>query len=737
MQSLSPSPLRLTGQVTVVLPVHIGEGFDYLVPEGMEVSLGSLVTVPFGKKEIIGVVWGAGTQNVSREKLRKIIVVHDAITPFSSSFIQFINYTANYYLAPRNQTIKLALNVPEAITHYPQQTKFFINQHRDLSNLSKKYADLYDKLFSLIQKKGDTAFSMEELIDIFPQPSSFFKKLIKEQYLLTQKTPLVPSLPSFCFSPPTLNPEQSEAAHTLKTICSDAPKYTCLLLEGVTGSGKTEVYFEAIETCLKQNKQILILLPEIALSHQWKHRFYQRFGFHPIIWNSGITPAKRRDLWYGLANGHYPVVVGARSTLYIPLPSLGLIIVDEEHDTSFKQEDHVMYHARDMAIVRAHTHNIPIILASATPSIETLGNVDNGKCTKLTLTSRFSQVSLPSITPIDMRQHKMPAGQWLSPPMREAINKTLLQNKQTLLFLNRRGYAPLMLCRHCGFRFACPTCTAWLVTHQSKDKMLCHHCGYNQPLPKECPECHEKNMLVPCGPGVERIFEETKNYYPEARIVMLNSDHTQSRETFETHIKEIISGNVDIIIGTQILAKGHHFPHLLTVGILDADLGLTGGDLRTIEHTWQLLHQISGRAGREKEKGRVFLQTWQPEHPLMKALVRGEGEKLIHLEKEARKNSHLPPYGRLAAIIIKSKNESDAIRTAQTLSKTRPIHPSITILGPAPAPLYRLREYYRIRFLIKTPRNINIQRIISDWIHNIKRPTHVKCKIDIDPYNFL
>lgn len=734
MQSLSPPDHHLEGQVTVVLPVHVGDGFDYLLPEGKSVPAGTIVTVPFGKKEVHGVVWGAGTQNVSREKLRKIIVIHDNITTLDADFMRFIDLTARYYFSTRNQVIKMVLSVPDAITYCPTDSFYSLATSPALDALSKRQREQMQTLSEMLH---DAPLEESILLERSNLSKNSLKTLTQHGLITQQQHPRIPHALTYDFQRPTLNEEQSHAAKILSDYCTIPESYHCMLLQGVTGSGKTEVYFEAIETCLKQHQQILILLPEIALSVQWTQRFRKRFGFEPTVWHSGITPAQRRNNWSAFANGHSPVLVGARSALYMPLPRLGLIIVDEEHETTFKQEDNVMYHARDMAIARAHTANIPIILASATPSIETLGNVDTGKCEKITLTARFSNATLPSITPIDMRQHKMPAGQWLSPPVLRALQDTLANGKQSLLFLNRRGYAPLMLCRTCGHRFTCPECTSWLVMHRSTGKMHCHHCGFHQPTPSECPECHNENTLVPCGPGVERIYEETKGYFPEARIALLNSDHVQSRTAFEAEIEQIMSGNTDIIIGTQILAKGHHFPNLTMVGILDADLGLTGGDLRTIERSWQLLHQISGRAGRAEHEGKVYLQTWQPEHPLMRALINGEGDALIAYEKEARRESNMPPFGRLAAIILESKNESIVQQTAHALANCCPTMKDIQILGPAPAPLYRLRGYYRIRFLIKTPRNINIQRIIQDWLHNIKFSSLVKCKIDIDPYSFL
>jgi len=739
MQSLSPSQEYLEGQVTVVLPVHIGDGFDYELPEGVRVLAGTCVTVPFGKKEIHGIVWGKGTQFVSREKLRKISVIHDNITPINVDFMRFITLTSQYYFAPRNQTIKMVLSAPDSLTFCPIQSFYALAPSPAPSPtpaipMTKRQREKWHAVESAL---SDGEKEESSLIALTLQTKRHLTHLQELGLIQRHERPRLPAPIIPHYQRPTLNDEQRHGASRIVAHCKEHPSYHCMLLQGVTGSGKTEVYFEAIEACLKLGQQVLILLPEIALSIQWTQRFIARFGFEPIVWHSGITQAQRRNNWHALANGHHPVLVGARSALYVPLPHLGLIIVDEEHEATFKQEDHVMYHARDMAIGRAHLTHIPIVLASATPSIETLGNVDIGKCEKITLSSRFSNASLPSITAVDMRQQSLPAGQWLSVPIREAMQRTLSQGKQSLLFLNRRGYAPLMLCRTCGHRITCPECTSWLVLHRTTGRMQCHHCGYHQPSSTSCPECHNENTLVACGPGVERIYEETTRYFPHARVTLLNSDHIQNRAALEQEISQILSGDTDIIIGTQILAKGHHFPNLTLVGILDADLGLSGGDLRTIEKSWQLLHQISGRAGRAEHEGHVYLQTWQPEHPLMRALIKGEGEKLIELEKQARKEHLMPPFGRLAAIILEAKEESHVLQAAQSLSKTRPLIQDVDILGPAPAPLYRLRGYYRIRFLVKTPRNINIQRVIREWLHNIKFSSQVKCKIDIDPYNFL
>ena len=514
-------------------------------------------------------------------------------------------------------------------------------------------------------------------------------------------------------------------------------EFSVSLLDGVTGAGKTEVYFEAIAAALEADRQVLVLLPEIALTAQFLGRFEERFGAPPLEWNSDVPRARRRRVWRAVADGRARVVVGARSSLFLPFKELGLIVVDEEHDQSYKQEDGVIYHARDMAVVRGQLEKAPVVLATATPSLETATNVEAGRYNFIHLPTRHGGAKLPEISLVDLRKDPPQRQTWISPPLQKAITETLEQEEQTLLFLNRRGYAPLTLCRTCGHRLECPNCTSWLVEHRFAGRLNCHHCGYFTRMPKICPECGAEDRMAACGPGVERLAEEVATLYPEARVELMTSDTIWSPSAAAEIVRRVQDHEIDILIGTQLVAKGHHFPKLTLVGVIDADLGLNGGDLRAGERTYQLLHQVAGRAGREEHPGRVFLQTYHPEHPVMEALVAGERDAFMAAESEQRKLGGWPPFGRLAAIIVSSPEESHVDGVARALARSAPQAPDFKVLGPAPAPLAILRGRHRRRLLVRTTRAVRIQDRLRPWIASIKPPNAVRVQVDIDPYSFL
>ena len=534
----------------------------------------------------------------------------------------------------------------------------------------------------------------------------------------------------------SFSPAQQEAADALVQQVA-AKKYSATLLDGVTGAGKTEVYFEAVAEALRNGQQVVILLPEISLSAQFLERFERRFGVQPALWHSEVSPAQRRTTWAGVAEGKTKVVVGARSALFLPYADLGLIIVDEEHDASYKQEEGVLYHARDMAIVRSHLGNIPVMLVSATPSLESMENVKQGKYKYLNLASRHAGAKMPEMHVIDLKVTPPGRGQFISPPLQKALLQTLEAKEQSLLFLNRRGYAPLTLCRHCGYRFQCPSCAAWLVEHRHHTKMQCHHCGFTQQLPKECPECHEEDSLAACGPGVERIQEEVQALLPDARTLILASDVITSPKMINDAVRQIEDHQVDVIIGTQIIAKGHHFPSLTCVGVVDADMGLSGGDLRAGERTFQLLHQVSGRAGRGEKPGRVYVQTYMPEQMIMKALIANDRDTFLAAESRERERAGMPPFGRLAALILSCPDELKLDMFCRLLSQKAPRFDDIRILGPAPAPLAFLRGKHRRRFLVKTDKSIALQKFLREWLSTVKVPSTIQLKIDIDPQSFF
>lgn len=530
-----------------------------------------------------------------------------------------------------------------------------------------------------------------------------------------------------------LSEDQVMAADAIQEAI-EGVNFQTFLLDGVTGSGKTEVYLSAMEAALKQGQQIVVLLPEIALTTQWLNRFHRRFGVEPLQWHSGLTPNVRQQTWTAILEGRASVIVGARSALFLPYSNLGLIIVDEEHDPSYKQEEQVIYHARDMAVVRAKLSKIPIVLVSATPSLETVTNVEQERYQHLVLKNRHGGANMPTIQAIDMRYYPH---NWISPPLQDAIAQGLEAKEQVMLFLNRRGYAPLTLCRTCGHRLMCPTCTSWLVEHKRNGRLHCHQCGYNVSLPSACPECKTEESLIACGPGVERIHEQITNLFPMARCEMLTSDMMSTPKHIHELIRRVTEHEVDVVIGTQILAKGHHFPMMTLVGVVDADLGLSGGDLRACERTYQLLHQVSGRAGREQRPGRVLLQTFNPDHPVMAALAGQDRDGFVDAEKAEREARLMPPFGRLGAIIISGTDALQVERVAKNLARTAPLHPDVTVLGPVPAPLAQLRGRHRWRLLIKAPKTVPLQQMLGSWVGSIKPMGNVRITVDIDPYSFL
>lgn len=545
--------------------------------------------------------------------------------------------------------------------------------------------------------------------------------------------------PKGSFSKVALTPEQETAAAELVRKVGNG--FSVTLLDGVTGSGKTEVYFEAVARALELGRQVLILVPEIALTTQWLGRFEKRFGVKPACWHSGLGQRERIDTWKAVSEGRVKVIVGARSALFLPYPDLGLMVIDESHDHSFKQEDVVNYQGRDMAVVRAKLEQFPLILSTATPDLETVCNVEDGKYDCVCLTSRYASAVMPDIKVIDLKKDKPQKGSWgvswLAPTLVDALKVNLEKNEQSMLFLNRRGYAPLTICRDCGHRIQCPNCTAWLTEHRSSGRLICHHCGYSMPIPKECPECHSEDGLTACGPGVERIAEEVSKRFPDARLAVISSDITSSLAEVSAVFERMEKGEVDILIGTQILAKGHHFPSLTLVGIVDADLGLMGSDLRATEQTYQLLSQVSGRAGRAEKKGTVYLQTLYPDNAVLKALLANDRNQFLDLEKQSRRILRMPPFGKLAAVIVSGANRDAAEKVAVWLGQTAPNNDYISTLGPAPAPIYMLRGKYRYRLLLKTAKNIKIQEVLREWLRKISCPSNVRVEIDVDPYSFM
>lgn len=723
--------------VSVLVPYPVDKAYDYKLPSDIKVEHGDYVCVPLGNREIAGVVWGDAVGDVKPEKMKSVISRFD-LKPMPKVHRDFIDWVSAYTLSPKGSVLKMALSVPAGLSQSPPQTAYRIaSSHLNTRGLSPQRQSILE-----LMADGRTRRAAE-IADMAGCSSSVVKGMAEKGYLSAVKIyNAAPCLePDLDNGKNDLSPPQRGVADQLIADVRSG-EFVATLLDGVTGAGKTETYFEAVAQALAQGQQVLILLPEIALSNAFLDRFKKRFGCAPALWHSHLTPAQRREGWRGVAQGDTRVVVGARSALFLPYQDLGLIIVDEEHDPAYKQEDGVIYHARDMAVVRAHLAKIPVVLVSATPSLETMMNAWEGRYRHLVLPARYGGAQLPEIRVIDLRADKPDRQSFLSKAVIQGVRETLEAGEQALLFLNRRGYAPLTLCRTCGHRMECPRCTAWLVEHKKSGRLHCHHCGFHTQVPKACPSCSDVDSFAACGPGVERIYEEAKASFPDARIMILASDMAESNEELKAMLHRIIEGQVDIIIGTQIIAKGHHFPNLTFVGVVDSDLGLTGGDLRAAERTYQMLHQVAGRAGREQKQGRVFLQSWMPDHRIMKAMAGAGRDEFLGVEAAEREVAHMPPFSRLAAIIVSGRDEKQVLDVANTLGKTSPQGSNeggqkIQTLGPAPAPLARLRGRYRYRLLVRADKGINIQKAVSQWVGHIKVPSNVRVYIDIDPQNFL
>lgn len=720
--------------IGVLLPLPFNEPFDYKI-EG-EAVLGELVRVPFGREVHVGVVWKKGKSSNLDESKIKPIMERINFPPLSAELRKFIEFVSGYNMAFAGQVLKMVLSVRQVFDD-PKMTVLYELSGKTLAEAKLKNSDARWRVMDFLKF---APFNRQDIAAGAGVGQSVIKAMIDagvlRPVLIEDKKEF--EKPNAAYKKVNLTDEQKEAA--VQLVGEIGNGFNVTLLDGVTGSGKTEVYFEAVARALELGQQVLILVPEIGLTSQWLGRFERRFGVKPAKWHSALGNRERIDTWKAVIEGRAKVLVGARSALFLPYQNLGLIVVDESHDQSFKQEDAVNYQGRDMAIVRAKYEQIPIILSTATPDLETVVNVEEGKYDIVELKSRFAAAVLPEIKIIDLKQDKPVRGSWgvswLAPTLANALKENLERQEQSMLFLNRRGYAPLVICRDCGHRIQCPNCTAWLTEHRRVGNLVCHHCGYVTPIPKECPECHSETGLTACGPGVERVAEEVKFRFPTARVKILSSDITTNFAEVSQVIHEMEEGNVDILIGTQILAKGHHFPSLTLVGIVDADLGLMGSDLRASERTFQLLSQVAGRAGRGEKKGTVYLQTLYPENAVLQALVENNREKFLALEKKTRRLLKMPPFGKLAAVIVSGPNQEETEKTALWLGQIAPNNEFVSTLGPAPAPIFMLRNKFRYRLLLKTAKNIRIQDVLRDWLKRIKIPGRVRVEVDIDPYSF-
>ena len=722
--------------VPVLLPLALPAPYDYAVPEGMEVAPGQFVVAPLATVEYLGVVWpraeGEEAPKLDPKKLREIIEVVDDVPPLPRVSLDFADWVARYTLTSPGMVLRMMMSAGRAFSPPAPHYGVRLLEGSAPSRMTPARARVLE-----VAANGMT-WMKSALAEAAGVSVGVIDGLVDAGTLITEELPAwAPPQLDLSTARARLTPEQAEAASELLANMNDG--FSVTLLDGVTGSGKTEVYFEAIAATLAKGKQALVLMPEIALTSHFIARCQERFGAKPAEWHSGLSAPLRGRVWRAVAENQAKLVVGARSALFLPFPDLGLIVVDEEHDAGYKQEERVAYQARDMAVLRGSLGRVP--------RGAELGHAfdrEPGQCrprplpAHVKLEQRYKAARLPDITAIDMRASPPERGKWLSPVLVEAVAETLARGEQALLFLNRRGYAPVTVCRNCGFKFECPNCSAWLVEHRFRRRLECHHCGTFVPIPETCPNCGAEHSLVPCGPGIERIDEEVAALFPEARRVLLSSDLTPGVSDLRETLREIEDREVDIVIGTQLVAKGHHFPGLALVGVVDADLGLAHADPRAAERTFQLLNQVTGRAGREVIPGRGLIQTYMPEHPVIQALASGDRDAFLAREIEARKAATMPPFGRLASLLVSAGSRDAAESYARSLARAAPPAHKIEVLGPAEAPLAVIRGRFRFRLLVKAAREADLQAYLRLWLSQAPKPKgDVRLNVDVDPYSFL
>lgn len=719
--------------VAVMLPMPFDGPLDYAVPDDLDLSPGDFVAVELGARKVVGVVWGPGDGQVEASRLKPVQLRLD-VPPMRQQMRNFLDRAAEYTMNPPGMMLRLATRVPD-LGDPPKVRTLIRRGTADPERLTTARERVLE-----VAEAHTIGLSAADLAREAGVSSAVVKGLVDQGALVKEQVSAdAPYAPLFGHTIGThLSEGQKEAAQILRA--STATKaFSTTLLYGVTGSGKTEVYLEAVAECVAQGKQALVLLPEVALTSGFLDRVEKRFGVRPAEWHHGVTGAERRRCWHGAANGSAQLVVGARSALFLPFSDLGLIVVDEEHESSYKQEEMVLYHARDMAVLRASLEGAKAVLASATPSLESWANAEAGKYDRIDLPERFGAAVLPDIKLISIKEHNPGRNRWITEPLVHAAKARLLAGEQVLLFLNRRGYAPLTLCRNCAHQFGCPHCDSWMVTHRFRNELLCHQCGHTERIPTACPECGQDDKLSICGPGVERLAEEAISLFPDARVEVLSSDLMTSTQQLKDKIDTIAAGGADIIIGTQMIAKGHNFPKLTLVGVIDADMGLQGGDLRAAEKTFQILHQVAGRAGRADKSGTAMVQTVSPDHGVLRAIVSGDTEAFWQQEAEIRHAAGSPPYGRMAGIIVSGPDDAAVWETANALGRAaQPIYRAgAELFGPAPAPFARVRGKTRVRLLAKGPKGLPLQPLLKAWRDSVKCPSSVRVIIDIDPQSFF
>ena len=719
--------------ISVLCAEPIAHLLDYKAPDEGCVT-GDFVEVPLQRRKVLGVVWGAGCVDFDGDRLKKVYRVLD-LPPMRQEMRLFLEYVASYNLASLGAVLRLATRV-RGLTKVPEMRKFYyLSDVEPASNLTPTQKRVY----SIFKECDGAKFSLSEIMQSAHVSASVVKGLLRKSFLCEESASRDASFPRLLLDEKTtiLSAEQAQAA---KKICAaiGRTEYKSFLLKGVTGSGKTEVYIEAIATCLKKGQMALVLMPEIGLTEVFLERIEHHFGVRPAEWHSGVGEAARRRCWKMVAQGRAQLVVGARSALFLPFKNLGLIIVDEEHDGSYKQEEGVRYNARDMAVLRASLAQAQVVLVSATPSLESWNNVQKGKYTLIDLPKRYNAAPLPHLEAIDMRTENLPSGRWISKRLKQAVDVCLEKGEQALLFLNRRGYAPITICRACSHHIACADCDSYLVEHRRLRQFICHQCGATRAFMQICPTCKAKGQLIAIGPGIERLGEEAKRLFPDARLLVMSSDLVASVRSIKDEIAAFARGDADIIIGTQLIAKGYNFPKLTLVGVIDADIGLQNVDLRASERNFQIIQQVCGRAGRAEKPGVGFLQTWQPENGVIKSIISYDIEGFWQAEAVARKIAKAPPFGRFVSIIVSapilSVAEKFSMKMAQNIAPLRKI--DAEIYGPAPAPIMRIRGSYRIRFLIKSALNAPVQNAVQQWLAQFRLSGGVNVVTDIDPQSF-
>ncbi|QDY69539.1 primosomal protein N' [Qingshengfaniella alkalisoli] len=719
--------------VSVLTAQPLDRLLDYKAPAGGCLE-GAFVIVPLGPRKVTGVIWGSGQGGFDPKKIRSVSEVLD-VPPMRAEMRDFLQRVADYTLTPLTAMFRLATRTP-GLGDSPSMRRVLRRGAGEPDRVTEPRMRVLDAL----DASDGQLLAIGELCDLAGVSNSVIKGLVKQGAIDEVETPrdspylqLDPALPG-----KPLTDDQAQAADLLKDGIAKG-SYGTTLLKGVTGSGKTEVYLEAVAACLEAGRQALVLLPEIALTSEFLTRVETRFGAKPAEWHSGVTMTERRRCWRMVAEGGAQLVVGARSALFLPFQNLGLIVVDEEHDSSYKQEDGVLYNARDMAVLRASICKAQVVLASATPSLESWQNTQAGKYRRVDLTARFGTAVLPEMAALDMRVEDMPSSSWISPSLRAAVTKRLEAGEQSLLFLNRRGYAPVTVCRACGHQIGCPHCDARMVEHRFQKRLMCHQCGESIALPEVCPSCKVEGKLAPVGPGVERLQEEAVQAFQDARVEVLSSDLFGSAHALKERIEAIAAGEADIIIGTQLVAKGHNFPLLTLVGVIDADLGLQGTDMRAAERTFQLMRQVAGRAGRAERPGVALLQTFQPEHPVVRAILSGAEEDFWQAEADEREALGMPPFGRMAGIILSSTDVAQVFEFGNVMARQRAALDRIgaELYGPAPAPIARIRGRHRVRLLVKAAKNAPLQSALREWLAQFRVSGSLRISVDIDPQSFL